>query len=101
MSPATIKSLLLVEDNPGDARLLREMIYEGPGSADTQLTHVESLRHAEQYLSEREVDIVLLDLGLPDANGIQVVRRAQAVAPRIPLVVLTGSDDESMAAEAL
>jgi len=50
---------------------------------------------------ERAVDIVLLDLGLPDAQGLMAVRRTRAVAPRVPLVVLTGLDDESLAAQAL
>src|SRR6202035_4493926 len=47
------------------------------------------------------VDIILLDLSLPDAQGLESIRRARAVAPRIPLVVLTALDDESMAARAL
>jgi diguanylate cyclase (GGDEF)-like protein/PAS domain S-box-containing protein len=102
MSKAALKRLLLVEDDPGDARLLREMFNErGHGSHNTRLTHVQSLCEAEKYLSESEVDIVLLDLGLPDAQGIMVVRRAQAAAPRVPLVVLTGMDDERLAAQAL
>ena len=46
-------------------------------------------------------DIILLDLGLPDAQGLGAVRRARAAAPRVPLVVLTGLDDESLAAQAL
>jgi diguanylate cyclase (GGDEF)-like protein/PAS domain S-box-containing protein len=92
--------LLLVEDNAGDARLLREMFSE-EGSPDTELTHVMSLGEAEQHLAERAVDIILLDLGLPDAQGLGAVRRAKAAAPRVPLVVLTGLDDESVAALAL
>ena len=53
------------------------------------------------YLAEHAVDIILLDLGLPDAQGLEAVRRAHAAAPRVPLVVLTGLDDESLAAQAL
>jgi diguanylate cyclase (GGDEF)-like protein/PAS domain S-box-containing protein len=102
MREMAIKRLLLVEDNPGDARLLREMFDERDQAVHmTRLTHVQSLVEAEKFLSEGEVDIVLLDLGLPDANGLAVVRRAQAAAPRVPLVVLTGLDDEGLAAEAL
>ena len=56
---------------------------------------------AERHLAERAVDIILLDLGLPDAQGLEAVRRARAAAPRVPLVVLTGLDDESLAAQAL
>jgi diguanylate cyclase (GGDEF)-like protein/PAS domain S-box-containing protein len=73
----------------------------GQASHITTLTHVESLLEAEKCLSAGEVDVVLLDLGLPDANGLTAVRRAQAAAPRVPLVVLTGLDDEALAAQAL
>jgi diguanylate cyclase (GGDEF)-like protein/PAS domain S-box-containing protein len=96
----SIKTVLLVEDNPGDARLLREMLNE-EGSLSTQLIHLESLSAAEQYLAEQAVDIILLDLGLPDAQGLGAVQRAHAAAPRVPLVVLTGLDDELVAAQAL
>jgi diguanylate cyclase (GGDEF)-like protein/PAS domain S-box-containing protein len=100
MSNKSIKILLMVEDNPGDTRSLREMLKE-QGSHNTDLTHVECMRDAEKHLAERAVDIVLLDLGLPDAQGLMAVRRTRAVAPRVPLVVLTGLDDESLAAQAL
>jgi len=100
LSKSQLKRLLLVEDNPGDARLLREMFNE-EGSPNTQLTHVVSLGEAERYLRGQAVDVILLDLGLPDAQGLSAVRRAQAAAPRVPLVVLTGLDDESVAAQAL
>jgi len=94
------KTVLLIEDNRGDARLLREMFNEqaAPG---TKLIHVESMRDAEEHLAAHAVDIVLLDLGLPDAQGLEAVRRARAAGPRVPLVVLTGLDDESLAAQAL
>jgi diguanylate cyclase (GGDEF)-like protein/PAS domain S-box-containing protein len=98
--PEPLGSLLLVEDNPGDARLLREMFREHDAQI-TQITHVESLRDAERHLTNREVDIVLLDLELPDANGLTAVRRTQVAAPRVPLVVLTGRNDEAMAAQAV
>jgi signal transduction histidine kinase len=100
MSKKSIKTALLVEDNPGDARLLREMFNE-QGSHNTELTHVDCLRKAEKYLAEHSIDIVLLDLGLPDAQGLEAVRRVHAAAPLVPLVVLTGLDDESLAAQAL
>jgi two-component system, cell cycle sensor histidine kinase and response regulator CckA len=92
--------LLVVEDDPGDARLLREMFNE-VDAHNTELTHVACMIDAEKYLAECPVDIILLDLGLPDAQGLDAVRRARAVAPNIPLVVLTGLDDESVAVQAL
>ncbi|MGA9811134.1 MAG: EAL domain-containing protein [Terriglobales bacterium] len=100
MSKKSIKILLLVEDNPGDARLLREMLNE-QGSQHTELTHVQYMMEAELHLAENIVDLILLDLGLPDAHGLAAVRRAHAIAPRVPLVVLTGMDDEILASQAL
>ena len=76
-------------------------MFNEQGSHDTELTHVECMSEAEKHLAEHAVDIILLDLGLPDAQGLAAVRRAHAVAPRVPLVVLTGLDDEALAAQAL
>ncbi len=98
MSP--IKRLLLVEDNPGDARLLREMFSE-EGTHGIEVTHVASMAEAERQLAEHSVDILLLDLELSDARGLEAIRRAHAAAPRVPLVVLTGQDDESLAVGAV
>jgi sigma-B regulation protein RsbU (phosphoserine phosphatase) len=92
--------VLLVEDNSGDARLLREMFRtESPGSF--QLTHVLRLGEALVLLAKGGIDIILLDLGLPDGHGLDTVRRARAVAPEVPLIVLTGLEDEALAAEAM
>src|ERR1700722_11544001 len=95
-----INTILLIEDNLGDARLLREMLGE-QGSHNIELTHVQCMSDAEKYLSQRAVDMILLDLGLPDARGLGAIRRPHAAAPSIPLVVLTGLDDESLAKQAL
>jgi diguanylate cyclase (GGDEF)-like protein/PAS domain S-box-containing protein len=92
--------VLLIEDNHGDARLLREMFREG-GAYNTKLTHVACMSDAEAQLAVPVVDVILLDLGLPDAQGLGAVRRAHAAAPKIPLVVLTGLDDDSIALQAL
>jgi signal transduction histidine kinase len=92
--------VLLVEDNSGDARLLREMFgKEKTGSFE--LTHVLHLGEALSLLAKGGIDIVLLDMGLPDGHGLDTVRRARAAAPGVPLIVLTGLDDESLAAEAM
>jgi PAS domain S-box-containing protein len=100
VTDASIRSLLLVEDDPGFARLLREM-FKDQGSLETEVTHAESMLDAERRLAAREFDIILLDPGLPDSHGIESVRRAHVAAPRVPLVVLTGRDDESLALQAL
>src|ERR1700723_4100107 len=100
MSGNAIKMLLVVEDNPGDARLIREMFNE-QGLHRTEFTHVECMSDAEKHLANNQVDIILLDLGLPDAPGLEQVRRARKASPRTPLVVLTGLDDETLATQAL
>src|ERR1700726_5300078 len=92
--------VLLVEDNAGDARLLREMFTtERPGSIE--LTHLMRMSEALVHLAKGGVDIILLDMGLPDEHGLDTVRRARAVAPEVPLIVLTGLEDEALAAEAM
>jgi signal transduction histidine kinase len=96
----TIKKVLLIEDNPGDARLLREMFSED-GSLDVDLTCVSFMSEAERHLATHTVDIILLDLGLPDTQGLAAIRRARIAAPDIPLVVLTGMDDEALAGQSL
>jgi signal transduction histidine kinase len=100
MTQKLIKEILLVEDNPGDALLFREMIKE-QGWHSPNLIHVEYMSAAEKHLAEHAFDIVLLDLVLPDAQGLPAVRRVHAAGPRVPLVVLTGMDDESLAVQAL
>jgi diguanylate cyclase (GGDEF)-like protein/PAS domain S-box-containing protein len=100
MTHRPIKSMLLVEDSPGDARLIREMLKE-QGSQSVELKHVERMEDAEKSLAAEPVDIILLDLGLPDVQGLDAVRRARKAAPGVPLVVLSGLDDESMAIQAM
>jgi diguanylate cyclase (GGDEF)-like protein/PAS domain S-box-containing protein len=100
MTDNRIKTVLLVEDNTGDARLFREMLNEH-GTANIRLVHVDCMKAAERHLADHGVDIILLDLGLPDTQGLEALRRAHAAAPHTPLVVLTGQDDESLAVQAL
>ena len=92
--------VLLVEDNAADARLLRRMLgNENRGSF--KLTHLTRMREAEIRLSEGGIDIVLLDMGLPDGHGLELLRRARAAAPTVVMIVLTGFDDEALAAGAM
>jgi PAS domain S-box-containing protein len=71
---------------------------DGPDSFE--LTHAMRMSEAATHLEQGGVDIVLLDMGLPDVHGLDTVRRALAAAPGVPVLVLTGSDDEALAAEA-
>jgi len=100
MTSKKLEKLLLVEDNPGDVRLLEEMLKDY-APHNIYMVQVSSMGEAEAYLSANEVDIILLDLGLPDAFGLEAVRRSRVAAPRTPLVVLSGSNDESLAVQAL
>jgi diguanylate cyclase (GGDEF)-like protein/PAS domain S-box-containing protein len=100
MTKKAIKVLLMVEDNLGDARLLREMFSE-QGVQSIKISHAETMAEAEKLLVGSVFDMILLDLGLPDANGLGAVRRAHTAAPRVPLVVVTGLDDEALAGQAL
>jgi DNA-binding NtrC family response regulator len=92
--------ILLVEDNAGDARLLREMFSkERPHSFES--THLLRMSEAVVHLAKGRADIALWDLGLPDAHGLETVRRTHAVAPDVPVIVPTGLDGEALAAEAM
>src|SRR5208282_1588280 len=92
--------LLLVEDNSGDVRLLQEML-NARQLGKFALTHLGCMSDAVKHLATNAVDIILLDLGLPDTQGLAAVRRLHTAVPRIPLVVITGCDDELLADQAL
>ena len=96
----SIHKILLVEDNPGDARLIQEMLT-GLVAHDITFVHEECMRSAEMYLATHKVDMILLDLGLPDCVGLDSIGRAQAVAAGVPVIVLTGLDDDEVATQAL
>ena len=90
--------LLLVEDNPGDARLIKESLC---AMARAQLLTVIRLDAAIAALSEQTFDVILLDLSLPDSQGMATVHSILKVAPQIPLVVLTGYHNEELALQAV
>src|ERR1700682_4358337 len=93
-------SALLVEDNPGDARLFLELVRE-TGAEHLKLEHVDRLDAALARLSSEHFDVVLLDLSLPDEQGLNTLLRAHAHAPSVPIVVLTGLDDQALAVKAV
>ncbi len=93
-------SVLLVEDNPGDARLLKEMLREVKGG-QFSLVWADRLSAGLERLAEGGIDIVLLDLSLPDSNGLDTLASIQAQAPQFPIIVLTGLNDEALAVRAV
>ncbi|HYT91196.1 MAG TPA: response regulator, partial [Gemmataceae bacterium] len=92
--------VLLVEDNPGDAALARNALA-APGHVAFSIVHVDRLAAALLHLAADTVDVILLDLRLPDAEGLEALAAVQAQAPATPVVVLTGLADEELAVAAL
>ncbi|MBU6401624.1 MAG: GAF domain-containing protein, partial [Verrucomicrobia bacterium] len=93
--------ILLVEDNPGDARLVQEMLAESAGTAPNDLRRVESLKPALRALQQERFDLVLLDLALPDSEGLATLRQVLASARGVPIVVLSGLGDGALASQAV
>lgn len=93
-------NLLLIEDNPGDARLIQEILYH-EDQRHFNLISVDRLAPGLEKLATSDIKLVLLDLSLPDSQGLETVRRALACKPEVSLVVLTGMDDEDLALKAL
>jgi PAS domain S-box-containing protein len=92
--------VLLIEDNPADARLIREMLLESQ-STRFSLEVFERLSKGIERLECSAMDVVLLDLTLPDSTGIATFEKLSRHAPHLPIIVLTGLDDEQMATESL
>jgi len=88
--------VLLIEDNPGDARLMREYLSD-PAGASFELEHAGTLDQGLERLSKGGVDLVLLDLSLPDSPMPETFQRAHACAPQVPIIVMSGLDDEKFA----
>jgi DNA-binding NarL/FixJ family response regulator len=90
--------ILLIEDNPGDAELIRVMLLMTPGFT-VQPEVEEDLSSGLERLGNEQFDLVLLDLGLPDSQGMETLIRVGSDAPGIPIVVLTGIADEGLGSE--
>lgn len=87
--------VLLIEDNPGDVRLLREWLGNIRAGAFV-LTQVDRLAAGIRHLDECAIDVLLLDLSLPDSHGIETLLKAHAAAHGVPIVVMTGTEDEEL-----
>jgi len=92
--------VLLVEDNPGDVRLIKEFLTEGESSHIT-LRDVGSLRQALEAVKQDYFDLILLDLSLPDSRGLVTFSCLHESCFDIPIVLLTGLDDENLAVQAM
>jgi DNA-binding NtrC family response regulator len=92
--------VLLIEDNEDDVHFIREMLAERK-SVGIELEWTDQLGKGVTRLAEDKIDVVLLDLSLPDSHGMATFDRVQAHRPNVPIVVLTGLDDEGMAVQAV
>jgi signal transduction histidine kinase len=96
----TRTKILLIEDNSGDARLLREKLAE---VTDTvfDLEWIDRLSAGLERLGQGSIEAVLLDLSLPDSQGLDTLLRTHRQAPEVPIIVMTGLDDEALGAKAV
>lgn len=92
--------VLLIEDSTADARLLQEFLRESL-YCEFELTHVDRLGGAIQQLHTSSYDVILLDLTLPDSDGLSSLRTLLQQAPSIPIVVLTNTNNPELAVEAV
>ncbi|MBI3585197.1 MAG: response regulator [Nitrospinae bacterium] len=92
--------VLLIEDNPGDVRLIQEMLKEAD-YAGFELSCVESLGEALKLLEKIEFDVILVDLGLPDSQGLETLRKIYTKVSDSPIVVFTGLSDEHIGIQAV
>ncbi|HUW90475.1 MAG TPA: hybrid sensor histidine kinase/response regulator [Candidatus Nanopelagicaceae bacterium] len=97
MSNGTI-SVLTIEDNPGDARLIKEMLKEAKRARFLFINHTTLSGGLEELLSNK-IDIILLDLNLPDCTGLDTISIIHEKAKTMPIIVLTGRVDEELAIE--
>jgi len=92
--------ILLIEDNPGDARLIKEYLSDVKNIA-FDLKIADRLMDGTEILDNEFIDVVLLDLKLPDSEGLQSFDKIFDVAPTVPIIVLTGLNDETTAIQAV
>lgn len=102
-APTTANSwpqILVIEDDPQDIELIRHYLSRTPRfSADLKVA--QTISEGLEQLRENDVDVVLLDLGLPDGRGLKAFREVYAQCRQIPIVILSGLDDEEIALESL
>ncbi len=95
-----IINILLIEDNPGDALLIRKMLKEVERTT-FKVSHVKRLDDGLDHFFEKDFDVVLLDLGLPDSQGIETFNRIKEYVSKLPIIILTGLSDKEFAINAM
>jgi DNA-binding response OmpR family regulator len=103
-SPA-IREVLLFEDDADDTLFLSQLLADAekrtPGGLHVALTCVNRLEAGLQYLTAKRFDLILLDLGLPDSQGLDTLKSVHGKAEQVAIIVLTGLDDERLGLEAV
>ncbi len=92
--------VLLVEDNPGDARLIQLMLAEASDNL-FEVESVDRLQAGLERVAQNRIGLVLLDLSLPDSHGLETFAQMHSRAPRLPIIVLSGLDDTTLAVQAV
>ena len=94
--------LIIVEDSPGDAELVKLVLQRALSAEDNSIEHVRTMRELEELGAQgAKPDVVLLDIGLPDSEGVDSVRRAVSACQGAPVIVLTGHDNRALAMECI
>jgi len=93
-------NILLIEDNPGDARLIKEALSETE-KIFIEIHHITCLAQIKQAIKDNPIDVIVLDISLPDTSGLDTVRKTKEIAPETAIIVLTGVVDEELAYRAV
>lgn len=80
-----------IEDNPLDVRLVKELLFDSNLKNNLEISSTEKLQDGLDYLQKNKVDVVLLDLSLPDCTGYKTIEKVKSIVPDIPIIILTGS----------
>ena len=92
--------LLMIEDNPGDVRLCREILRESQ-LASFLFDQAGSLEEGKKMVRGQRYDLIVVDLNLPDSEGLETFREIQAAAQDSPIVILSGRNDQALAMDAM
>ena len=97
----TVISVLLIDDDALDRKLVKLALSDTGGQVKFKINTAEKLSQADELMAQTSFDVVLLDLGLPDSKGIETVKKFRELNAEVPVVVLTGLEDEEGAIEAI
>jgi len=100
LEKTNLTRVLIVEDNPGDADILRKLFSELKYNP-ANLIFADRLSAGLKCAERKDIDIIILDLRLPDSHGLDTLIRVQGVNPYVPIIILTGINDEGTAIEAI